>query len=236
LFSTERRANVSEHLHRKYATLHQTLLHGKLPRSLHWSDVVELIAHIGQVQVHGGDEFAFVVGTQREVFKRPHTPEIGVEEVSRLRKFLHAAASESPAEQLAQPRRMIAVIDHHAARIYSDVGGSRPEESAVITPYDPHHFHHHLIHRKEAHYEGERVPEETSFYEEVAAALASANEIVLIGSGTGKSSAVTALQEYLNKHHVELSRRVKATEIVDLSALTEPEIEAIAKRHMITVV
>jgi hypothetical protein len=29
---------------------------------------------------------------------------------------------------------------------------------------------------------------------------------------------------------------VKATEIADLSALTEPEIEAIAKRHMITVI
>jgi hypothetical protein len=44
------------------------------------------------------------------------------------------------------------------------------------------------------------------------------------------------LTEYLGKHHVELLRRVKATEFVDLSALTEPEIEAIAKRHMIAVV
>jgi hypothetical protein len=37
-------------------------------------------------------------------------------------------------------------------------------------------------------------------------------------------------------HHIDLARRVKATEIIDLSALTEPEIEAIAKRHMIAVV
>jgi hypothetical protein len=40
----------------------------------------------------------------------------------------------------------------------------------------------------------------------------------------------------LKKHHSELSRRVKAIETADLSALTEPEIEAIAKRHMIIVV
>ena len=106
----------------------------------------------------------------------------------------------------------------------------------AITPYDPYHYHHHLVHRKEAHYEGDRVPEETSFYEEVAAALVSANEIVLVGHGTGKSSAVSVLEEYLNKHHIDLSRRVKATEIIDLSALTEPEIEAIAKRHMIAVI
>jgi predicted AAA+ superfamily ATPase len=70
----------------------------------------------------------------------------------------------------------------------------------------------------------------------VAAALVPANEIVLIGHGTGKSSAVDVLREYLEKHHVDISRRVKAIETADLSALTEPEIEAIAKRHMITVV
>ncbi len=135
---------MDTNLHHKFATLHQSLLHGKLPRSLHWSDIVELIVHLGHVQTHGGDEFTFVVG------------------------------------------------DH--------------------------------------------VPEETSFYEEVAAALVSASEIVLIGHGTGKSSAVNVLEEYINRHHIDLSRRVRATEIVDLSALTEPEIEAIAKRHMITVV
>jgi hypothetical protein len=92
-----------------------------------------------------------------------------------------------------------------------------------------------VIDHHEAHYEGEHVPEETSFHDEVAAALVSADEIVLIGHGTGKSSAVNVLQSYLNKHHVDLSRQVKATDVVDLSALTEPEIEAIAKRHMIAV-
>jgi hypothetical protein len=131
---------------------------------------------------------------------------------------------------------MVVVIDHHAAHIFRDLGGSRPQEAATITPYDPHHFHHHLVHRKEAHYEGDRVPEETSFYEEIAATLVSANEIILIGNGTGKSSAVNVLEEYLKKHHIEISRRVKTTETADLSALTEPEIETIAKRHMITVV
>ena len=177
-----------------------------------------------------------MVGTQREVFKRPHTPELGVEEVSRLRKFLKEAGSESPPSKFIQPCRMVVVIDHHAAHIFRDLGESRPQDAVTITPYDPHHFHRHLVHRKEAHYEGDRVPEETSFYEDVAAALVSANEIVLIGHGTGKSNAVHFLQEYLKKHHIELSRRIKATETADLSALTDPEIEAIAKRHMIAVV
>jgi hypothetical protein len=227
---------VNGHLNNKFGKLHQSLLQGKLPRSLHWSDVVDLIGHLGQVQAHRGDEFAFVVGTRREVFKRPHTPEIGVEDVSRLRKFLKLAGSESPPEKFVQPRRTIVVIDHHAAHIFSDLGEGSSRDAVTITPYNPYHYHHHLVHRKEAHYEGDRVPEERSFYEEVAAALVSANEIVLVGHGTGKSSAVRVLEEYLNKHHIDLSRRVKATELIDLSALTAPEIEAIAKRHMIAVI
>jgi len=227
---------MSEHLHHKMAVLHQSLLHGKLPRTLHWSDAVELIGHLGRVETHGGDDFTFVVGHQREAFKRPRTPEFGVTEVSRLRKFLKEAGSESVAIESAPPSRMVVVIDHHGAHIFHGQGLDRPTQEASIEPYDPKHFHHHLVHRKEAHFEGDRVPEETSFYEEVAAALRDAGEIVLIGSGTGKSSAVTVLAEYLEKHHSDTARRVKAIEMADLSALTEPEIEAIAKRHMITVV
>ena len=88
----------------------------------------------------------------------------------------------------------------------------------------------------EAHYSGERVPEETSFYEEIAKDLAPANEIVLIGHGTGKSSAVEFLMDYLKTHHSEIAQHVRGVETADLSALTEPEIEAIAKKHMIAVV
>jgi hypothetical protein len=226
---------VSEHLHHKLAVLHQNLLHGKLPRDLRWSDAVELVGHLGKVEAQGSDSFAFVVGNQRESFKRPQTPELGIEEVSRLRKFLKDAGTESAPAAPAQPLRMVVVIDHHSAHVYRDLGESRPKEAVSIAPYDPHHFHHHLVHRKEAHYQGDRVPEETSFYEEVAVALGPASEIVLIGSGTGKSSAVAVLAEYLQKHHSNIAERVKATEIADLSALTEPEIETLAKRHMTTV-
>ena len=131
---------------------------------------------------------------------------------------------------------MVVVIDHHAAHIFRDLGMSRPQDEITVTPYDPHHVHHHLVHRKEAHYEGDRVPEEASFYEEVAAALATASEIVLVGHGTGKSSAVSVLQEHLKNHNIDISRRINATESADLSALTKSGIEAIAKRHMITMV
>ena len=225
---------MSKHLE----SLYRNLLNGKLPYNLSWAEAVELVEHLGRVQAHGNDEFVFFVNGQSAFFKKPHTHDLGAEEVSRLRKFLKGSApdphkSGAQIEKPALPGRMIVVIDHHAAHVYQDFGGSRPVGEHKVQPYDPFNFHHHLIHRKEAHYRGERVPEEDSFYEEIAQDITGANEIVLIGHATGKSNAAHFLKEYLSTHHPDISRRIIATENADLSAVTEPEIEALAKRHMI---
>ena len=224
---------MSKHLE----SLYQNLLNGKLPHNLSWSEAVELVEHLGEVQAHGNEEFSFVVNGQSVFFKKPHAHDLGVEEVSRLRRFLkeagpNATKSGSPVEEPSQPSRMIVVIDHHAAHVYKDFGGSRPADENMVRPYDPYHFHHHLIHRKEAHYVGERVPEEHSFYEEIAKDITPASEIVLIGHANGTSNAADFLNEYLKAHHPEVSRRVVDIESADLSAVTEPEIEALVKRHM----
>jgi hypothetical protein len=219
-------------LRHDHEVLLESLLNGKLPRNLSWSDTVDLIGRIGEVQQHGGEDFAFLVGTQRAFFRHPSTNELGVEEVSRLRRFLREAETNGPAIETDQRGRTIVVIDHHGAHIYQDLGRNHPEGEVAVKPYDPYGFHHHLIHRKEAHYRGERVPEETSFYEEVAKDIVHAREIILVGHGTGKSSAVEFLAEYLKSHHPTVSKRVIATETADVSALTEPEVEALVKRHM----
>lgn len=225
---------MSEHLHRRLELIRQSLLHGRLPRNLDWNDTLELIGYLGQVQPHGGggDEFAFVVGSQREFFKRPHTHELGVEEVARLRKLLKDAAAEPATPDGARARPTVVVIDHQAAQVFQDRDPARPLQEVSVEPYDPHGLHRHLLKRTHPHYQGDRVPEETSFYQEVAKTLAAANAIVLVGHATGKSSAADALVHYLRAHHPEILGRVRAVEAVDLSALSEPEVEEIAKRHM----
>jgi hypothetical protein len=226
---------MSAHLRHDHELLLNSLREGKLPRNLSWDEVVDLIGQIGEVLPHGNNEFTFIVGAQRQLFKRPHTHDLDVEEVSRLRRFLRSDAKDHDASDTTPSTaagRVVVVIDHHGAHIYKDVGGSVPVPEDKITPYDPHGFQHHLIHRKEAHYRGERVPEESSFYEQVAKDLAPAREIILIGHATGTSSAVDYLAEYLKDHHPETFARVFATEKADLSALTAPEIEAIAKKHL----
>jgi stalled ribosome rescue protein Dom34 len=107
-----------------------------------------------------------------------------------------------------------------------------PAGELTVKPYDPFGFHHHLIHRHEAHYKGDHVPEEDSYYDEIAKDLVHAEAIILIGHSTGKSNAAEFLKEYLKTHHPEIFQRIIATESADLSALTEPEIEEIAKKHI----
>jgi hypothetical protein len=223
---------MSRHLDHIQELLLESLLAGRFPHNVRWSDVVELIGKLGKVEPHGGDEFVFVVGSQRELFKRPSTHNLEANEVSRLRKLLRDAGETAATVERPQPGRMVVVIDHHLARVFRDGDGSGPQINESARPYDPHGFHRHLIHRKEAHYQGERVPEEHSFYEAVANDLVPSGEIVLIGHGTGKSSALEFLVEYLKKHHPAIYQRVIATETTDLSAVTEPEIEAIAKEHI----
>lgn len=223
---------MNTHIRHDLQVLLRSLLNGKLPRNLPWSDVVDLIGQIGEVQPHGHDEFAFVVGTQRAFFKRPHTHDLEVEEVARLRRFLHEAGLQESTVKPLGPRRTVVVIDHHSARVYQDKDESGAEEKTTVKPYDPFGFQRHLIHRKEAHYQGERVPEEFSFYEEVAKDLANAQEIVVLGHATGTSSAADFLLEYLKKHHAAIAKRIVATARVDLSALTDPEIEELVKQHI----
>jgi hypothetical protein len=131
------------HLHHKLAVLHQNLLHGKLPRSLRWADAVELVEHLGRVQAQGGEEFAFIVGGERELFRRPHSADLGVGEVSHLRKLLKAAPVESSGSPPTPGGKTVVVIDHHAARVYQDANPNRAQSGSAIKPYDPHHFHHH---------------------------------------------------------------------------------------------
>jgi hypothetical protein len=222
---------MSAHLRHDHEELLERLIGGKLPRDLSWSSVVDLIGQIGKVEAHGNDEFLFEVGTQRELFKRRDGHNLDTEAISRLRRFLREAGL--PGKPATYPHgRMVVVIDHSVARIYHDPGGNVPQDEVNVKPYDPFGFQRHLIHRKEAHYKGERVPEEHSFYEEIVQDLVHAEAIILIGHGTGTSNAAEFLSEYVKAHHQEIFPRIIAIESADLSALTDAEIEEIAKKHL----
>jgi hypothetical protein len=126
----------------------------------------------------------------------------------------------------------VLLIDHHRARFFDPAptaGGL--VEGGHLEPLDPHGFRRHLEHRKEADYSGQRTPEADEFYERVAERLKSAPSILILGDGTGKSSAMRYFVEYLNERHKDIAARVVAAEDADLSAISLGEIESLAKRY-----
>jgi stalled ribosome rescue protein Dom34 len=125
----------------------------------------------------------------------------------------------------------VVLIDHHGARFFEPASGGRLTESEHLEPLDPHGFQRHLEHRKEADYRGQRVPEADEFYERVAQRISNAPSILLLGDGTGKSSAMRFFLTYLKERHKEISDRVVAAQDADLSAISLGEIEQIAQRY-----
>jgi stalled ribosome rescue protein Dom34 len=124
------------------------------------------------------------------------------------------------------------VLDHHGAKIYRIDSASDDASQREITPYDPHHFLHHLTHKDQSREQGQRAPEDADFYKRIGDALAAGGRIVVVGHGTGKSNAAEHLTEYLRTHHRETYQRIVREIEADLSAATTPQLLALAEQAL----
>lgn len=121
---------------------------------------------------------------------------------------------------------LLVVIDHQEARVYhTEVHGAVPER---ITPYDPHGYGKHL-HSAHEWTDGKRQPERKSFYEGVAKTLGGAGQVLLFGSGTGRSSAMDMLLADLKAHHPDVAEKVVGAVVVDAHHTTEGQLLARAR-------
>jgi len=132
-------------------------------------------------------------------------------------------ATHDPAE--AAPT-LAAVIDHHEAKVlHLD---TREGETEWVVPYDPRGHGRHL-HSAHEWTDGKPVPERKSYYEAVAKTLAGAGRIVLLGGGTGRSSAMDQLMADLNDHHPDMAAKVVGFAVVDAHHTNEPQLLAQAR-------
>jgi hypothetical protein len=206
--------------------------------NLEWSDLVGLIEAIGGVEPKGGNEFAFEVAGERHIMRKPHTKDLTGPDVLDVRRFLQHAgwspdrAPAAAVDSAAPPPSLLVVIDHHEAKIYHIDVASDDASMHVIKPYDPHHFLHHLTHKDQDREQGQRAPEEASYYERIAEAVATGGRIVLVGHGAGKSNAAHHLTEYLRKHHRETYLRIAHAFVADLSSITTPELLELAAQGL----
>jgi hypothetical protein len=70
------------------------------------------------------------------------------------------------------------------------------------------------------------VPE---YFEEVVEFLATASEILLVGHGKGKASAMLQFTQFLERKHPDLAKKVVDAVDTHLESITEPEILALAR-------
>src|SRR6516164_2163445 len=199
-----------------------------------WSDAFHLIERLGTARQEPNGRMLFAIGEHRYVFHAPHAKELTPEEVAQLHRFLQAADATPTSVEVVEEEHvaespttdMVVAIDHHQTRLFTIAGTS--ETARTLRPYDPYHFLHHLSHRQDRELRGQREPEEPGYYSAIAAALAPARRIVLLGHGTGHSNAAAHLEDVLRAKHPEIHGRIVAMKTVDLSAITEPQLLALA--------
>jgi len=121
---------------------------------------------------------------------------------------------------------LLVVIDHHEAKVYrTEARDAVPER---IVPFDPHGYgkHSHSAHEWT---DGKRPPERKSFYEAVAKTLRGAEQVLLFGSGTGRSSAMDQLLADLKEHHADVAKTIVGSIVVDAHHSTEGQLLAKAR-------
>jgi hypothetical protein len=121
---------------------------------------------------------------------------------------------------------LLVVLDHHEAKVFSnEVHGSVP---ARLAPYDPHGFGKHL-HSAHEWTDGKRQPERKQFYEAIAKTLRGAEQVLLFGSGTGRSSAMDQLVADLKEHHKDVAEKIIGAVVIDISHTTDAQLLAKAR-------
>jgi hypothetical protein len=121
---------------------------------------------------------------------------------------------------------LLVVIDHQEARVYrTEVRGAVPTR---LSSYDPHGHGRHL-HSAHEWTDGKSQHQRKTYYEAVAKTLRGAEQILLFGSGTGKSSAMEQLLADLKDHHPDLAKTIVGSIVVDAHHTTENELLAKAR-------
>jgi hypothetical protein len=223
-------------LHGAHLRTLEALFRHPTAHNLEWMDVIALFEKIGTVHRKANAKFALELAGEHVLLHKAHTKDLSSSEVVDVRHLLQRAGWSAEASPQAaahgdseRPTLMV-VVDHHGAKIYRIEPGSGDASPRAITPYDPHHFLHHLTHKDQLREEGQRASEDPSFYRRIGDALAAGGRILVVGHGAGKSNAARHLVEYLRTHHRETYQRVVREVEADLSAVTTPQLLELAEQ------
>jgi hypothetical protein len=201
-----------------------------ISRNLEWRDLRSMLSALSDSVEEHDQNVKFHRNGQTLVVHPPRRKDFSdVAELMNVRRFLERFATPGPPAPVvaaADGAHLLVVIDHRLARIYkTELHGSIPQR---IIPFDQNGSGRHL-HYVENDSNGQRKPEQRSFYAAVAKTLGNAENILVFGSGTGASSAMDQLLGELRQNYASIAKRVVRTIVVDEQHLTEDQLLAKAR-------
>ncbi len=125
-----------------------------------------------------------------------------------------------------QPFVVVAVTQNEARVWTAGLDKSSKPENVHAPEHEGRHHHqrqarHHLSH---AH-----GSQDDAYYDDIAAAVADAKEVLIIGHGKGKASHMLRLVQYWERKHPEIAHRVVGSIDSDLPSMTENQILAASR-------
>lgn len=122
---------------------------------------------------------------------------------------------------------VVVAITHDEARVWNS-GLDRDSRPERIHP-DERHAHH--IHMRKGRRNMERVSstDHNEIFDSVAQSVSEAQEILIIGHGTGKANHMVKMIQQWERKHPKVAHLVVGAIDSDLPRLTEPEILALAR-------
>jgi hypothetical protein len=214
--------------------IYERICQHPMPHNLQWREVWSMLSAMTDATATEDDKGNLKVARngQTLVLHRPRGKDLAdKKELMQVRHFLERSGTLAPAPA-ASGTHLLVVIDHREARIYStELHGAVPQR---IAPYDPFGFGRDL-HYNQDDSNGQRKPEQKSFYEAVAKTLRGAQQILLFGTGTGASSAMEQLLAELKRNHADIAVRVVGSKVVNEHHLTEDQLLAKAREFFVAV-
>ena len=210
------------HLNAKNARTMERVYQHPVSHDLDWRDVISLIEHLGTVKEETSGHLTLTVNDASQGFHRSQDGSLSdPKQVLELRHFLESAGvGKSHRPQADAKNRMLAVVSQKETRIFPlDSTGSEPEH---VRPDDLRYLH--FLQHSEGGDQTSRSPESLAYYAAISEALTGADEILLMGNGTGASNAMNHLNEFLETRHAPLAERVVGALTRDIEALTDGQL------------
>jgi len=205
---------------------YQKIFQHPVSHNLGWNDVHALFRRLGQVDAEPNGNLKVTRNGQTLVLHAPRAKDVSeTDEVMSLRHFLERSEALPPATHEEEAHWLL-VIDHQEARIFrSKMHGAIPEQILPHQPEDDFRLSHHSKDISRGH----EKPDLNSFFEPIARVLEGARQILVFGTGTGRSSEMEQFLAWSKTHRTKLAERIIGSLTVDEHHLTTDQLLAKAR-------